>query len=145
MYVCESLCGLCLVSKSNPTKTASRQKYKNSSSSDVRWIIFQIACGSARMFWCGSTDTDNGQLRSCNAQPFLESVKQRENTESVSGTGTQFGVETGSSNKNPRKIVFIKMIKARLCMLCDKHGVSDWDIPRDVSLLFTLFDDVTTI
>jgi hypothetical protein len=41
------------------------------------------------------------------------------------GAGTRFGVETGSPNKNPRKIVFIKMIKARLCMLCDKHGVSD--------------------
>lgn len=42
-----------------------------------------------------------------------------------SEAGTPFVVETGSPNKNPRKIVFIKMIKARLCMLCDKHGVSD--------------------
>lgn len=30
------------------------------------------------------------------------------------------------TKKYQRKIVFIKMIKARLCMLCDKHGrVSD--------------------
>lgn len=80
-------------------------------------------------------------------EPRKEREHDRDGKRRVgSRTGTWFGgrvcgVETGSTNKNPRKIVFIKMIKARLCMLCDKHGLSDWDIPLDVSLLTSLFDD----